>query len=276
MMTNVNGKYLNEFPALKNQLEKNGFIKHPVFPAALLNQLYNAVMDEMKEDKVSFYYSGQDSSVERKKYFYKLVLSSFSEYIEKIFPEYTISRIIVVLKGIGENSSCKLHTDDNSFNESNGFPVNIWTPLVDTGNFNGGLNVVPESHQYASKIRGFNIPQYYMPYHEELLKRSTGLNTQLGESVIYHPGILHFSNNNTSQNLRPAIVIGLAPKKEKQIVYFGVKNWLGLKVYTMNIPLMDYLNWDEKSILESKIENIQRFRHFNIDKNTYAVFLKNR
>lgn len=265
---------LRNMPAEEERLLRQGCFQYALFPPETLQELYNAVTAEMQHDRVSFYYSGADKSLDRKKYFYGLVLDHLQPHIEKILPDYTISRIIVVMKGIGQDSSCKLHTDDNSFDERQAFPVNIWTPLVPTSEANGGLFTIPGSHLFVSPFRGFNIPQYYEAHQDALLEKGVPVTTQLGDSLIYHPGILHFSKENNSTSLRPAIVIGLAPKSQQQLVYWGEKDFWGLKILTIPMTLQEYILWDEKSVPREKVSAVTRFRKLGVDQAAYRKFLE--
>lgn len=121
-----------------------------------------------------------DKDIATKEYFYKIIYDALQPFIEERFTDYRICRIAVVIKGINGNSSCNIHTDDNYLDENRSTPLNIWTPLVSTNETNGGLNIIPKSHHFASKIRGFGIPQYYRDYQNELMKYGVCLPTELG------------------------------------------------------------------------------------------------
>lgn len=257
---------------LLEQIRKEGYIKTSVLNAGSVNKLYDAIMEEMKGEKFSFYNSGQNIQLKRKEYFYQLISNYFQPVIEQHFPDYCISRIAVVLKGLGKDSGCDLHTDDNSFDEKDVFPLNIWTPLLPTNALNG-LEVIPQSHLYVSPVRGFGIPQYFSGCKDTLLSYSLSITTHLGESIIYHPGLLHYSKPNQTNQIRPAVVIGLAPRHKQQLVYWGEKDWLGLKIYTMKMSLDDYILWDEKSLVKDRIIDSKRFRRYRIDRNSYNHFI---
>lgn len=257
----------------ESQLINDGYCKLAVFPAEELKELNIAIMKVMKEEFITFYNTGLDKNTERKKYFYKIVLDAFTAYIDSVFNDYKISRIAIVIKGIHGQSECNLHTDDNSFDEENAFPLNVWTPLLPTHSENGGLCVIPGSHKFASKVRGFGIPQYYNEYSEELKKKGICISTNLGESLVYHPGLLHFSNENSSKEFRPAVVIALAPKEKIPLVFFGRKKWWNYKIYTMRLSLEEYIYWDEDTILKNNIMNTQSFRNLKLDMKSYKNFL---
>jgi hypothetical protein len=257
----------------ETQLIHDGYCKLAVFPAEILQKLNIAIMNVMKAEPITFYNTGLDRNTERKKYFYKIVLDAFTTYIDSVFYDYKISRIAVVIKGIQGQSECNLHTDDNSFDEENAFPINIWTPLLQTHPENGGICVIPGSHNYASKTRGFGIPQYYNEYADELKQKGICISTTLGESLVYHPGLLHFSNENRTPEFRPAVVIALTPKEKTPLVFFGKRNWWSYKIYTMHLSLEEYIYWNEDTVLKNNIMNVRNFKSLKPDKTMYQKFL---
>ena len=105
------------------------------------------------------------------------------------------------------------------------------------------------------------------------MKYGVCLTTELGESIAYNPGILHFSRENNSGILRPAIVIGIAPKNTEPLVYFGQKEWFRRKVYTMKMSLEDYKYWDEKTILKDKITDIIDYQKIPVNIRSYKNLL---
>lgn len=266
-------KIFTKFDDSHDELVNQGFIKKSIFPIDVLNSLNTAITQEMKNEKIAFYYSGQDSSIERKKYFYKLVLDMLEPYVDNMFNNYRISRIAIIIKGLGKNSSCDIHADDNSFDEINYFPINIWTPLISSDVKNGTLNIVPKSHKYISKVRGYGIPKAYSNFKLELKPKGVQQITDLGESIVYHPGVLHFSNENQSETMRVAIVLGLAPKNKQQLVYHGINKWYGLKIYKMKMELDEYLYWDEKSILKNNIIGSFLYNKQESDKKSVINYL---
>lgn len=255
------------------ELENKGYLKIKLFPEDTLNNLHLCIAEKMNHRKINFYNLGMDKDIETKEYFYKIIYDALQPFIEETFTDYRICRIAVVIKGINGNSSCNIHTDDNYLDENRSTPLNIWTPLVSTNETNGGLNIIPKSHHYSSKIRGFGIPQYYHAYQNELMKYGVCLTTELGESIAYNPGILHFSRENNSGILRPAIVIGIAPKNTEPLVYFGQKEWFRRKVYTMKMSLEDYKYWDEKTILKDKITDIIDYQKIPVNIRSYKNLL---
>jgi hypothetical protein len=263
----------NNSPIIEYKLKEQGFIKINIFPEDVLKKLKDIILEKTANQQIEFYNLSGIYNIAIKKYFYELITNAFSPFIEVSLNGYSIVRISVIIKGIHGFSSCNIHTDDNYLDENRSTPLNIWTPLVSTNETNGGLNIIPKSHHYASKIRGFGIPQYYHAYQNELMKYGIFQPTEFGESIAYNPGILHFSRENNSGILRPAIVIGIAPKNTEPIVYFGEKKWFKRKVYTMKMSLDDYIYWDEKTILKDKITDIIDYQKIPVDIRSYKNLL---
>jgi hypothetical protein len=256
------------------KVRKEGCSKISLFPIDKVSLIKDVVDAELKEEQHSFYNSGSDKNLERKQKFKELILHTLSEDIHRNFSDYCIARIVIISKGIGAHSACILHTDDNSFDENTGYPLNIWTPLSDTNSRNGAMNIIPCSHQYAPKVRGFGIPKFYDSLQEQLIKKAVQIDTTFGESLLYHPGILHFTKENHTDAKRYAIVIGLAPKNATQLVYIGKKSWWRHRLYTLKMSLEDYLHWNERSTPSKLILDSIPFRKVKLPENTYHDFLK--
>jgi len=190
----------------------------------------------------------------------EIILEVILPIVEAHFPEYTIVRASFLTKFSDALSEVPIHYDDTSCDETIDIPFHLWIPLVDTSPENGCLHVVPYSHHYTNKIRGLGLPMMDKA-HLELLKASYLLATPtvLGEAVMYHPGLLHYSPPNNSGKERPAIVVACIPKNTCPIVYIAQKEIFWKKYYKLNMPIDEYVLWDEKQI-SNKLSSYFKFQ----------------
>jgi hypothetical protein len=111
------------------------------------------------------------------------------------------------------------HIDDIHADETLHVGINIWIPLVDVDDENGGLYMVKASHKLEMPIRGIGLP---FPFEEQknlIEERSKPIHLKAGTAIFFHSKIIHGSPQNRSTQDRPAIIIGMLPSEATPIVY---------------------------------------------------------
>jgi hypothetical protein len=164
-------------------------------------------------------------------------------------------------KDTGENSYVAMHTDDCSCDETQFIPFHVWIPLVDTTKENGCICVVKGSHLATNTIRGMQIPQHHYQYQKQLFDHYlTPLENKAGEALVYHPGLLHYSYPNLSDQMRSAVVAAFIPVSAQAIVYFKRNKWLDKSVLEYEMTAEQYCYWNEKgepaTRLLRKVKNV--------------------
>src|SRR5450631_2097539 len=124
--------------------------KREVFPYAQNLPYYISIFDKNAEHKkrTDFLIS---------KYVKEKVLEKMNDY------EVYYSNFMIKFPGDGQ---IEAHQDFNFVDESVYTACNLWCPLVDTSEQNGGLYVIPGSHKVFRTQRGVNLPQSLTQYNE--------------------------------------------------------------------------------------------------------------
>ena len=112
--------------------------------------------------------------------------------------------------------------------------LNVWCPLVDVDDRNGGLRVVEGSHRLFPNISAPAIPPYFHAYSDTLRKRSRLLELTAGEAVIFDSTLLHWSKANSSRHMRPVAAFNCVPFGAAQLFYRATANGAGFQVFDMS------------------------------------------
>lgn len=171
--------------------------------------------------------------------------------LDEFIGEYDLFFANYLRKVKGVNSECVIHTDWSIVDEAAYMPLHLWIPLVDVTIENGTLAVIPGSHNLTAHYRGINIHPYYEKYYSKLQKeKSHYFEVPAGTGVFYHPGLLHFSPENTTGIKRTAILLSFTPKGYQAVIYYKKPDWFFIKHKTAMYTLTKefYTTWDKKSV----------------------------
>lgn len=127
-------------------------------------------------------------------------------------------------KGASPDSRVDMHQDLTYTDERSARAVILWAPLVDTSANNGALRVIPGSHLWSHGIRAASKGSLATaPIQGTLEARSIVLSLRAGEAVLYDPALVHGSDPNTTQDIRPALGLALGPENAT-LVHFHLSS----------------------------------------------------
>lgn len=135
------------------------------------------------------------------------------------FSNYRVMAYNFAIKHSGSGSQCHLHNDDWHANEDLYTCINIWIPLVDVGDFNGSLQILPKSHKLPYPIRGIGLPFAYEHLSHLIEPRLKLMEMKAGEGLFFHSRIIHGSKDNASAVMRPAIILAMLPEEARAEVF---------------------------------------------------------
>ncbi len=112
------------------------------------------------------------------------------------------------------------HQDWSIVDENEFRSFNIWVPLVDTNESNGGLQVLENSHTMVDVYRGPNTPSAFDQVYDEVWPKMKTLEVPAGHAVVYDHRLLHASEENKTTEDRLVVVYGIIPKKAEMRYYY--------------------------------------------------------
>jgi len=201
-------------------MSTNGFVVLDVFTEKeiqFLMTLFNEFSEEITEDFHSSHFSDKRT--------YKRKVNSeinqiFKQKTDEILEKYEPIFSNFMVKKASSTNSMPLHADWTYVDESLYRSISCWIPLVDTTKENGALGVIPYSHLFKTNFRGPRIPS---PFHDNnefiIQKYGKVIPMKKGQCIFYDHRLLHFSQPNNSDKIRPAINIVFTPK-EANIYHF--------------------------------------------------------
>lgn len=139
--------------------------------------------------------------------------------IKAMFVDYNPLIFNFIVKLPGADTEVMMHVDDSHVDESKYQSVNIWIPLVDTNEQNGMLYVLPGSQRFPYPVRGINLPYPYNRYTELIKPYMMPLKQKAGEAIFYNNMLMHRSDANMSDSVRPAVITGMMPAEAQPMIH---------------------------------------------------------
>ena len=194
----------------------------------------------------------------------KIVTPKINQYLDEV---QALGGSFIV-KGSSKQATLPPHQDWNIVDESKHRSFNLWLPLVDTLEENGGLKVIPKSHLWHQTFRGPNISSAYENITDDLFTMHITLDVPVGHAVLYDHRLLHASGPNRTNDLRIVAVIGIIESNANMFIYYRknnkVEEYEASSTFFMtenpqlgpgNLKLNKTFNWDFPSYSMKDINN---------------------
>src|SRR5437867_7135569 len=206
---------------------ENGYVVFDLLRERAINEICSFYEGEFKSERevypfartLPYYVSIFDKDAAHKKRVDSLISSHVSRVVEDLMFGYEIFYSNLMIK-FPKDGQIEAHQDFNFVDESQHTAFNLWCPLVDTERQNGGLFVIPGSHNVFRTQRGPNIPQALTQYNEMLQRYSTLIALRKGQGINFDHKLVHYSPPNNTNVVRVAIQSVLKPKELPALHYF--------------------------------------------------------
>lgn len=216
--------YIFKEEKLQHELNVNGFVKIKLLEESdvkELSQLFNKYFPNPSKD---FYSSSYENNYEVKKEISDQIGRLILPNLENIFTNYTWFGSAFLSKGNGPRSEMPMHQDWTIVDETKFTALNIWTPLQNTNDENGTLEVIKGSHKWHSELRAPTLPFYYDGYQEQLKSKLVTIPTKATEAIVLNQAVIHYSKPNKTSDMRLAITTGIKTKDAPMIFHYWNKN----------------------------------------------------
>lgn len=154
--------------------------------------------------------------------------------IDQLMPGWKGDGVAYIVKGPASDkpSDFKLHQDFNMLDETIAPSFGLWVALVDISQENGGLYVLPGSHnKFKGTIRSSTNPSLHMEVVPEIVPHLKNINIRAGQACIFAHSLFHGSPSNRSRKERPILHMGVFPNEAKSYHYYKVKDDTGAEAY---------------------------------------------
>lgn len=213
-------------PARQQEFVRNGYTVVRLFPEqtahaleAEIRALAPAGGFASNSDSTNPYHASYfDASRDNRRRAYAFARQAIGESVAEQITGYRMVSGAFVIKRPGDGA-VPLHRDWTLSGNPRDVTLNCWCPLVDTDESNGALRLVVGSHRIAPNIETADVEPFFAGYRPALKKMAVAIPVKAGEGLIFHGGMLHWSDANRSNAARSAIVSIWIPETSRAVFY---------------------------------------------------------
>ncbi|MDX2000841.1 MAG: phytanoyl-CoA dioxygenase family protein [Chitinophagales bacterium] len=209
-------------------LQQQGYVVIPFLESIEVKELVDYFDKHHPFDIDSMYASAHSSDIGYRMQMNNKIIEVFQNGLNKYFDQINPLGGSYIAKGYKVPAILRPHQDWNIVDESVSRSFNLWVPLVDTNQHNGGIMVLPKSHLFSEVFRGPNITCAYVNLDDVLVANMQTLNIPAGHALLYDHRLLHASGPNNTNQLRLVAVFGIIPKGRDMRFYYRENDKLGV------------------------------------------------
>jgi ectoine hydroxylase-related dioxygenase (phytanoyl-CoA dioxygenase family) len=194
-------------------LREKGFVKIPFLLKEELAALQDLATDFFEGKTISKFYSSHNKNTAE----VNLQISQAIEEItgpalQRTFENYKFFIAHFIVKQAHNENVFHLHQDWNIVEEDEYPSIQIWIPLQDANQQNGGMFFLERSHQYFHNYRSstFGIPN--IPISGALKEHVLPVDVFATEAALFNNRILHGSYPNLTSKNRLSVLINIVAK----------------------------------------------------------------
>ena len=208
---------------LQEKFDTEGFVKITLLTSESVLQLNALFKNYFPNPSVDFYSSSYENDFPKKKEMSDRIGEILLPQLEKIFVDFKWFGSAFLSKGNGTRSEMPMHQDWTIVDETQFIALNIWTPLQDTNEENGTLEVIPGSHQWHRALRAPTLPFYFEGFQNKLKEKLTAIPALATEAVVLNQAVIHYSKANKTNDTRIAITTGIKSAGAPMIFHYWNK-----------------------------------------------------
>ena len=208
---------------LQERFEKDGFVKIRLLEETDVQHLINLFKYYFPSPSKDFFSSSYENDFPLKKEISDAIGKTILPNLENIFLDYAWFGSAFLSKGNGPRSEMPMHQDWTIVDETKYIALNIWTPLQNTTEENGTLEVIKGSHKWHKTLRAPTLPFYFDGSQSKIKEKLTVIPTLATEAVVLNQAIIHYSKANKTNETRIAITTGIKSKGAPMIFHYWNK-----------------------------------------------------
>lgn len=237
-------------------LDKLGFSTFQVFEDAEISALKELYVSHFaRKEIVSLYASHNSNPIEKSLSISKCIKEIVQPKLQVVFPEYDYFIGHFIVKGANTEREFSLHQDWNIVDESRYKSYQIWIPLQLSYPTNGGIFVVPGSHQFFSNFRSGSYGIPVVPFDDVVEPIVTNIIIPEGNILAYHNGLFHASHPNKTNEDRVAVIVNFVERKASTYYFHKNEQEKCTDLHAISgETLIQHLPHLEKGIVDSSLE----------------------
>lgn len=201
-------------------MEEQGFNLFPFLSANEVNALQKLFDENVENGQIAGMYANHNrNEVAKSKKISKEIIQILNEKLSLFFEDFSPFVAHFVVKNPRTTQEFSLHQDWNIVDEKKYKSYHIWMPLSLTHQGNGGMFVVPKSHQFFNNHRSGSLGTPVLQTSETLQNLKTDLIIPAGNALCWHDATFHGSYPNLSGEARISVVLVVHEKKAPNFYY---------------------------------------------------------
>ena len=200
--------------------EKGCAIQPDFLSAEQLAALRNLFDEHHDFEGGGMFFSLFSRDFEYRKKIHRQITQIVQPSIDRHFCNYKIGLCSFVVKAPGKGSEFFIHQDPSFVDEYKHSPLHVWCSLIDMNERNGVLCVIEKTHRFFSPYRGASFPFPFAGITNTVRRYLRPLLVRAGEAIFLDPRLVHNSLPNTSEQIRPALLLQLFPKNAQFIMAY--------------------------------------------------------
>jgi hypothetical protein len=206
-------------PSLQNEIAQNGYAVRSLLNEIQVAQLkkdFFQLLEMLPEPLPDTHWTSgrvEDTSVRN---FARNAIEEIMPFaLEKYFDPATTDFIggIFLAKKPSAISELTAHQDSSHTDETRYPAVYTWVALTDTDVNNGAMHVLPGSHLWGNRHRSLNVPWQFAGMEAKMQPLLKPVQMKAGEVLFFDSAAIHYSSNNMSNEIRPAVNYFIKPKE---------------------------------------------------------------
>ena len=258
--------------SIQQQIASNGYSVQPLLSAdevVQLNQDFKKLLELMNEPLPDKHWtSGRVEDITLRNFARQAIDRIVPQALERYFDPERTDMIggIFLAKKPSPISELSAHQDSSHTDERIYPAVYAWVALCDTTLSNGAMHVLPGSHLWGNRHRSLNVPWLFAGMEKSMAPYLTALPMKAGEVLFFDSAAIHYSSNNMSSEIRPALNFFVKPKDAPFLHHYIDEQTPEKKVEVYNVDIDFFYNYDfmqrppcppyRKLGIESRIESI--------------------
>ncbi len=226
---------------LNQYFETNGFSEFHGISSSIINACRDLFKEYFNPVENNMFVSHYESKPEINIAVSNSLQQIFQPWLEVNFVDYKFVIGHYIIKSTVNSKEFALHQDWNIVDEKK-FPfIHIWIPLQETNEENGGLYVLPQSHNILGNLRSGSLKIPFVEIENGLANHIKSFQMKEGSAIGYSPALFHGSFPNKSSASRMTVLLAIT-HKDAPLHYYHKNNDGDLEVYSIeNIDLLQNL-----------------------------------
>lgn len=166
------------------------------------------------------------------------IIHILNNKLAHFFEDYSPFVAHFVVKNPNTTNEFSLHQDWNIVDEKQYDSYHVWIPLSLTHSGNGGMFVLPKSHQFFNNNRSGSLGTSALQTCETLQNLKTDLIIPAGNALSWHDATFHGSYPNLSDKARVSVVLVIHEKKAPNFYFHYNQKSEKIDLYNLTADLL--------------------------------------